>query len=44
MKAYSKISLTNFEFWGGAKDKAKILAYEKIEEVGKVLEDIYMIR
>ena len=41
MKAYSEISLTNFEFWGGAKDRAKILTYEELEEVGKVLESIY---
>ena len=41
MKAYSEISLTSFEFWGGAKDRAKILTYEELEEVGKVLEYIY---
>lgn len=41
MKAYSEISLTRFEFWGGAKDRAKILTYEELEEVGKVLESIY---
>lgn len=37
MKAYSEISLTSFEFWGGAKDGAKILTYEELEEIGKVL-------
>lgn len=37
MKAYSKISLTRFEFWGGAKDRAKILTYEELKEIGKVL-------
>ena len=41
MKAYSEISLTRFEFWGGAKDRAKILTYEEIEQKGKVLEHIY---
>ena len=41
MKAYSKISLTRFEFWGGAKDRAKILTYEEIEQIGKVLQYIY---
>ena len=40
MKAYSEISLTNFEFWGGAKDRAKMLSYEELEEIGNVLEDI----
>ena len=41
MKAYSEISLTRFEFWGGAKYRAKILTYEEIEQIGKVLEYIY---
>ena len=41
MKAYSEISLTRFEFWGGAKDRAKMLSYEELEEIGKVLESIY---
>ena len=40
MKAYSEISLTSFEFWGGAKDRAKMLSYEELEEIGNVLEDI----
>ena len=40
MKAYSEISLTSFEFWGGAKDRAKMLSYEEIEQIGNVLEDI----
>ena len=39
MKVYSEISLTRFEFWGGAKDRAKMLTYEEIEEIG-ILEDI----
>ena len=41
MKVYSEISLTSFEFWGGAKDRAKMLTYEEIEQIGNVLEDIY---
>ena len=41
MKAYNKISLTNFEFWGRAKDRAKILTYEELEEIGNVLQYIY---
>ena len=39
MKAYSEISLTRFEFWAGAKERAKMLTYEEIEEIG-ILEDI----
>ena len=41
MKVISEMSLTNFEFWGGAKDRAKMLTYEELEEIGNVLEDIY---
>ena len=41
MKAYNEILLTRFEFWGGAKYRAKILTYEEIEQKGKVLEYIY---
>ena len=41
MKAYSEISLTRFEFWGGAKDRAKILTYEESEQIGNVLQYIY---
>lgn len=40
MKVISEISLTSFEFWGGAKERAKMLTYEEIEEIG-ILEDIY---
>ena len=35
------MSLTSFEFWGGAKDRAKMLTYEELEQVEYVLEDIY---
>ena len=41
MKVISEMSLTNFEFWGGAKDRAKMLTYEELKEVENVLEDIY---
>ena len=41
MKVISKMSLTSFEFWGGAKDRAKILTYEELEQVEHVLEYIY---
>ena len=41
MKVYNEMSLTSFEFWGGAKDRAKMLTYEELEEIGNVLEDIY---
>ena len=41
MKVISEISLTSFEFWGRAKDRAKILTYEELEQIGKVLQQIY---
>ena len=41
MKVIGEISLTSFEFWSGAKDRAKMLTYEEIEQIGNVLEDIY---
>lgn len=34
-------SLTNFEFWSGAKDNAKKLTTEQLEEVERQLEEIY---
>ena len=41
MKVYSEMSLTSFEFWGGAKEREKILTYEELEQVEYVLEEIY---
>lgn len=41
MKAYSEISLTRFEFWGGAKDKARMLTYEELERIDEVIEELY---
>lgn len=41
MKVYSEISLTNFEFWSGAKDTVKYLTYEELEQIEAILEDIY---
>ena len=29
MKVINEISLTSFEFWGGAKERAKMLTYEE---------------
>ena len=41
MRIYSEMSLTSFEFWGGAKDRAKMLTYEELERVGEVIEELY---
>ena len=41
MRVISEMSLTNFEFWGGAKERARMLTYEEIEQIGEVIEEIY---
>lgn len=41
MKVFCEISLTSFEFWGGAKLRAQQLTYSELEELEYILEDIY---
>ena len=41
MKVYTETSLTNFEFWSGAKDTVKYLTDEELETIETMLEDIY---
>lgn len=41
MKAYSEISLTRFEFWGGAKERAKMLTYEEMEQIDEMIKELY---
>ena len=41
MKIYEEKSLTDFEFWGGAKDNAAMLTIEELEQLGDLLEDCY---
>lgn len=41
MKVFSEKSLTNFEFWSGAKCRAEQLTYEELEQLEYILEDIY---
>lgn len=41
MKIYSETSLSNFEFWSGAKDNALKLTIEQLDEVESILEDMY---
>ena len=40
MKYYVEESLSNFKFWSGAKDRAKLLSDEQFDIVEQVLEDI----
>lgn len=41
MKIYTENSLSNFEFWSGAKDRAKYLTEEEFDTIETILEDIY---
>ena len=41
MRVYSEMPLTSFEFWGGAKYRAKMLTYEELERIGEVIEELY---
>ena len=41
MKIYSEISLTNFEFWSGAKSTVEYLTYKELETIEYILEDLY---
>ncbi len=41
MKIYDDISLTNFEFWGGAVDTVEHLTDEELETLEHILEQEY---
>ena len=41
MKIYVEKSLSDFEFWAGAKDTAEYLTSEELEQIETILEDIY---
>ena len=41
MKIYEEKSLTDFEFWSGAKDNAAMLTIEELEQLGDLLEGCY---
>ena len=41
MKIYREESLSNFEFWSGAKDRAKYLGYRDFDIIESILEDCY---
>lgn len=41
MKIISETSISNFEFWAGAKDNAKELEYSQFNYLESILEDIY---
>ena len=39
MKIFSEISLSGFEFWSGAKDRAKYLTDDEFDTIEAILED-----
>ena len=41
MKVYRETTLTNFEFWSGAKCRAEKLTYSELEQITEILEELY---
>ena len=41
MKIYKETSITEFEFWSGAKQTAELLTAEELETIESILEDSY---
>ena len=41
MRIYREVSLTEFDFWAGAKDRAKYLTDEELEQIERILQELY---
>lgn len=41
MKLYKEESISNFDFWSGAKDKAKYLTEDELDTIEGILEELY---
>ena len=41
MKIYSEKSLSDFEFWSGARQTAELLTVEELDSIEATLEEIY---
>lgn len=41
MKLYKEESLSSFEFWSGAKDRAEKLTSKELDQIESMLEDFY---
>ena len=41
MKVYTEQSLKDFEFWSGARDRAKYLTDDQFDTIETILEDAY---
>ena len=41
MKVTKELSLSNFDFWSGAKERAQMLTIDELNEIERQLEDVY---
>ncbi len=41
MKLYNEGSISNFDFWSGAKDKVKYLTEDEMSTIEGILEELY---
>lgn len=41
MKVTEELSLSNFDFWGGAKERAQMLTINELNEIESQLNDLY---
>ena len=41
MKVYREISLSEFDFWAGARDRVEYLSHDELEQIEQILEEIY---
>lgn len=41
MKIYREDSLANFEFWSGARDRAKYFTHNDFAQIESILEELY---
>ena len=41
MKVYRDVSLGEFDFWAGAKDRAEYLTPGELEQIEQILEELY---
>lgn len=41
MKVTKELSLSNFDFWGGAKERAEMLTTDELNSIECMIEDLY---
>ena len=40
MKVYREVSLGEFDFWAGARDRVKYLSRDELEQIERILEEL----